>query len=436
MIGVTPETAPAIEAHTRELLAALEAHFAGAPLSPGCEPVTRRLRADGAALRALLQRRGARRGCSARPRRSRCHWIERMNHPDVDSFGPLSPGDALAPTLPRAAALAARDTVPLVLDTVRAFETWVDSSPVGDGELPRGVGTHAGRLRGIGGRPAHVVVHALDGAARAGRPRALGCDRARRRRRRAGRHRLGAAAGLRAAPSRRAPAVQAVPRDEGVTPEGARDGTEDPLHHHRPAALRRARLQRRHDRAHAGRRSAGRHRHQLPARVQPERGLHAGALDDAHRTVRAHARRRSPTASRCRPMRRAWRRTSHEAGYRTALLGKAHFEPAMDMRGRWFENRMAREGSTGPCRGFEHMELAMHVPLGRLALLAVAPARASRRPERLRAAARRRTAAATPAHRRSRTTRSRASGTTPTGWPTAPSPGSTRSPPTTTGSCG
>ena len=55
----------------------------------------------------------------------------------------------------------------------------------------------------------------------------------------------------------------------------------------------------------------------------------------------------------------------HEkAGYRTALLGKAHFEPAFDMKGRWFENRMAREGSTGPFRGFEHMELAMHGPMG------------------------------------------------------------------------
>jgi arylsulfatase A-like enzyme len=52
------------------------------------------------------------------------------------------------------------------------------------------------------------------------------------------------------------------------------------------------------------------------------------------------------------------------AGYRTALIGKAHFEPAFDLRGRWFENRMAREGSTGPWRGFDHLELAMHGPLG------------------------------------------------------------------------
>ena len=54
----------------------------------------------------------------------------------------------------------------------------------------------------------------------------------------------------------------------------------------------------------------------------------------------------------------------HGKGYRTALLGKAHFEPAFDMQGRWFENRMAREDSTGPYRGFERMELAMHVPIG------------------------------------------------------------------------
>src|SRR5438093_2628773 len=56
----------------------------------------------------------------------------------------------------------------------------------------------------------------------------------------------------------------------------------------------------------------------------------------------------------------------HErAGYRTALLGKAHFEPALDPTFRWHENAMARAGSTGPWRGFEHMELAMHGAFGR-----------------------------------------------------------------------
>jgi arylsulfatase A-like enzyme len=56
--------------------------------------------------------------------------------------------------------------------------------------------------------------------------------------------------------------------------------------------------------------------------------------------------------------------TLQGAGYRTALIGKAHFEPAMDMRGRWPENRMALEGSTGPHRGFGHVELAMHGAVG------------------------------------------------------------------------
>ena len=53
---------------------------------------------------------------------------------------------------------------------------------------------------------------------------------------------------------------------------------------------------------------------------------------------------------------------SQKAGYRTALIGKAHFEPAFDPDGRWTENTLARRGSTGPHRGFEHLELAMHVP--------------------------------------------------------------------------
>jgi arylsulfatase A-like enzyme len=52
----------------------------------------------------------------------------------------------------------------------------------------------------------------------------------------------------------------------------------------------------------------------------------------------------------------------HEHGYRTALVGKAHFEPAMDLEGRWPENRFAKEGSTGPHRGFEHVEPSPRSP--------------------------------------------------------------------------
>ncbi len=55
----------------------------------------------------------------------------------------------------------------------------------------------------------------------------------------------------------------------------------------------------------------------------------------------------------------------HErAGYRTALIGKAHFEPVLDLQQVFYENRMARLGETGPHRGFEHLELAMHGGMG------------------------------------------------------------------------
>ena len=47
-------------------------------------------------------------------------------------------------------------------------------------------------------------------------------------------------------------------------------------------------------------------------------------------------------------------------GYKTALLGKAHFEPWLGSPDEFYENRMAAEGLTGPHRGFDHMELANH----------------------------------------------------------------------------
>jgi arylsulfatase A-like enzyme len=57
------------------------------------------------------------------------------------------------------------------------------------------------------------------------------------------------------------------------------------------------------------------------------------------------------------------------AGYRTALLGKAHFEPGFDFKLYWPENYMSERGMVGPYRGFEHAELAMHVPtVGKRAL--------------------------------------------------------------------
>ena len=67
--------------------------------------------------------------------------------------------------------------------------------------------------------------------------------------------------------------------------------------------------------------------------------------------------------------------TLHDAGYETALIGKAHFEPYFDIFGRFAENSLAQlgiptveqpwyDGRRGPHRGFDHMELATHGAVG------------------------------------------------------------------------
>ncbi len=56
----------------------------------------------------------------------------------------------------------------------------------------------------------------------------------------------------------------------------------------------------------------------------------------------------------------------HDAGYRTALIGKPHFEPFLDPFARFPENRFARDGMVGVHRGFEHFEAATHGAQGQL----------------------------------------------------------------------
>jgi arylsulfatase A-like enzyme len=51
-------------------------------------------------------------------------------------------------------------------------------------------------------------------------------------------------------------------------------------------------------------------------------------------------------------------------GYRTALLGKAHFDPLMDPAARFAETKICTSGSSGPLRGFEHVGLATHTVQG------------------------------------------------------------------------
>jgi arylsulfatase A-like enzyme len=59
----------------------------------------------------------------------------------------------------------------------------------------------------------------------------------------------------------------------------------------------------------------------------------------------------------------------HGAGYRTGLIGKAHFEPYFDPFMRFTENAVAASGTVPPGgthRGFEHLEFATHGAMGLL----------------------------------------------------------------------
>ena len=56
----------------------------------------------------------------------------------------------------------------------------------------------------------------------------------------------------------------------------------------------------------------------------------------------------------------------HRSGYRTALIGKPHFEPFLDPFARFTQNRLSREGLVGTYRGFEHLEFATHGARGPL----------------------------------------------------------------------
>jgi hypothetical protein len=134
-------------AHLHELLARMEDHFAVHPYVLGSRmsladcslmgPFYAHLYLDAVPGRLLRERA---------PRV--CHWIERMNHPDPAEPGEWLKDSELPESLRELLGLIGRDAVPVLLDTLRAFETWADARPAASSELPRAVGFHPTHLRG------------------------------------------------------------------------------------------------------------------------------------------------------------------------------------------------------------------------------------------------------------------------------------------------
>ena len=147
-LGVSPDSIPGIEAHTRELLAAMSAHFAVHPFLLGARPSLADCAVMGPLFAHLYQ--------DAVPSQllretapAVCHWIQRCNFPDPDDRGEWATPAALAPTLRPLLALIGGDAVPLLRDTVRAVEEWAATRPMDTDEPPRMVGGHTTTLRGV-----------------------------------------------------------------------------------------------------------------------------------------------------------------------------------------------------------------------------------------------------------------------------------------------
>ena len=142
MLGVSEKTGPAIEAHLRDLLDALCAHFEqhrfllGDAMSlADCGlmgPFYGHLFRDAVPQRLLLQ-------TAFRV----CCWIDRMNRPPLRQDGWLA-DDALPETLAPVLRVMA-DGVPLLLRAVEEIEAWIDDNP---GEAPpRGIGLFGAPFR-------------------------------------------------------------------------------------------------------------------------------------------------------------------------------------------------------------------------------------------------------------------------------------------------
>lgn len=149
ILGVTEQTAPAIEHSYRGLLAELDAHFAKHEFLFGSRPsigdfslygplYAHQFRdpASGALMRELAP--------------SVVGWVERMTAPNPNS-GEFLADDGIPPTLMPVFERMIREQAPVIDSTLTALADWIDGHP---GEKPpRAIGTHAFTLQAEDGTP-------------------------------------------------------------------------------------------------------------------------------------------------------------------------------------------------------------------------------------------------------------------------------------------
>ncbi len=150
-LGITAETAPAIEAHTQELLDTLSTHFEAHRFLLGdamsladcglMGPLYGHLFRDAVPRKLLYER--------AFPV---CAWIERMNRPPRDQAGWLD-DDRLADTLGPVLRTMA-DGAPILTGAIASIDAWADEHATPGDAAPGGVGVQHVDFRGTPMSPA------------------------------------------------------------------------------------------------------------------------------------------------------------------------------------------------------------------------------------------------------------------------------------------
>jgi len=146
MLGITTESIPAIEAHTRELLDHLSAHFRAHSYLLGDSmsladcglmgPFYGHLYRDAVPERLLYQTAF-----------HVCAWIERTNRPPLDQAGWLE-DDALAETL-RPVLRTMADAVPMVVASIEATDAWAAENAKAGEHVPRATGCPESTYRDV-----------------------------------------------------------------------------------------------------------------------------------------------------------------------------------------------------------------------------------------------------------------------------------------------
>ncbi|MAG31938.1 MAG: hypothetical protein CL908_13705 [Deltaproteobacteria bacterium] len=147
MLGITPETIPAIDAHADDMLAALCDHFAAHRFLLGDRMSLADCALMGPLYAHLYLDRFTRKKLYDEAIEV-CMWIERCNRPDPEAMGEWFAG-GYPDTLERILELVGGDAVPMLLDLEQAFEAWAERNAEVGLEPPRGVGPYSSGLRGV-----------------------------------------------------------------------------------------------------------------------------------------------------------------------------------------------------------------------------------------------------------------------------------------------